>query len=121
MDILVLCGAEPSLLAVQKQLHVYWSQLITTLRNAASCYPRCVPLGVTFPPAVLAFCLVNIASQRCLSSLKPSAVSDALSTSLSAGEERERVLLVIESIPALVQVVLYRSNAYNYNLLFFLF
>lgn len=85
VDILVLCGAEPSLLAVQKQLHVYWSQLITTLRNAASCYPRCVPLGVTFPPAVLAFCLVNIASQRCLSSLKPSAVSDALSTSLSAG------------------------------------
>lgn len=81
----LLCGPEPALTVVQGLVEDYWSGIMETLRGCAHVFPRCVPLGLNFEPSVLAFCLVNLDSCRCLTSLKPSTAPESLQSTLTAG------------------------------------
>lgn len=80
----VLCNPEPPLNAVRELLDSYWSPMVTNLRNSTHLYPRNVPFGLNFDPGIVAFCLVNLESRKCLASLKPPTASSR--TTLSAGE-----------------------------------
>ena len=80
----VLCNPEPPLNAVQELLDNYWSPMVTNLRNSTHLYPRNVPFGLNFDPGIVAFCLVNLESRQCLTSLKPPTAASR--TTLSAGE-----------------------------------
>ena len=84
VHVCVLCDAEPSLRRAQDEVGVYWSGLTERLVKCAR-NPSSVPPGVDLSPSVLAFCLVNLRSRRCVSSLKPSTfLGDSINNTLSA-------------------------------------
>ena len=85
IEVSVLCGPEPPMTVVQGLVEGYWSGMAETLRGCSHTFPRCVPLGLNFEPSVLAFCLVNLESCRCLTSLKPSTSPESLRSTLTAG------------------------------------
>ena len=87
IEVSLLCGPEPALTVVQGLVKDYWSGIVETLRGCAHVFPRCVPLGLNFEPSVLAFCLVNLDSCRCLTSLKPSTAPESLQSTLTAGTQ----------------------------------
>eukprot|EP00731_Ephydatia_muelleri_P006406 Em0003g654a len=102
VHVCVLCDAEPSLRRAQDEVGVYWSGLTERLVRCAR-NTSCVPAGVELSSSLLAFCLVNLKSRRCVSSLKPSTfLGDFSNNTLSAGfqgelstEERHRCLVEI--------------------------
>ncbi|KAL5502604.1 hypothetical protein EMCRGX_G009405 [Ephydatia muelleri] len=92
----------PATRRAQDEVGVYWSGLTERLVRCAR-NTSCVPAGVELSSSLLAFCLVNLKSRRCVSSLKPSTFSgDFSNNTLSAGfqgelstEERHRCLVEI--------------------------
>ena len=107
----VLCNPEPPLAKVQSLLDDYWLPMETNLRNCVHTYPRCVPMSLNFDPAVLAFCLINLETSRCLTSLRPSSLHSQYSsrTTLSAGE------MLVSSLQCNIYYILCHDILYTYT------
>ena len=85
VELCILCDAAPSLVDMAMAKESYWSSLHDNLTACSHSHPRCFPQGLTFDPSIMAACLINMESGRCLSTLSPSSGMETRSA-LSAGK-----------------------------------
>ena len=81
----ILCNPDPPLSVLQQLLHSHWAPRVSALQGLVSASPRFLLADVSIDSSVLAFCLLNSATKRCLTSIKPSEEHSS-AAALTAGE-----------------------------------
>ncbi|CAL1546698.1 unnamed protein product, partial [Lymnaea stagnalis] len=69
VELCVICGPTPTLVELEREVPRFWQAAVDTLRSASQTSPRNFPTSMDVDSNILGFLLVNVQSNRCLSSV----------------------------------------------------